>query len=174
MEILDEISDKTFGIKTGKDVKYRIRRTARGLIFNGKGEIAMMYSKRFSYHKLPGGGMEGDENFETALKREAMEEAGARIKLVKPVGMIIESRAKLKTLQISYCFICKLSTEKLGERKLTASEKYEGFRLKWVKLNEAIRLVNSDSTNFYEGKFISKREITFLLRARELMRQNKG
>ncbi|MDE1828541.1 MAG: NUDIX domain-containing protein [Candidatus Micrarchaeota archaeon] len=162
MELLAEISEETFGKKAPKNVRYKVRRAARAVIFNKENKIALMYASKYGYYKLPGGGIEERESIEHALKREAMEEVGARIKIGRPVGIINEYRGKFKTFQISYCFVCKLVSKKLSKPKPTLEEIGEGFEVKWVTPKQAIRLVKDSETEYLDSQFITFRDQRFI------------
>ena len=69
--------------------------------------------------------------------------------------------------QKSYCFSAKLIGEK-GEPDFTDSEKDEGFILKWVSVEEAIKLIHEDKPSDYQGRFIQVRDLTLL---KEFQRQ---
>ena len=68
------------------NVEFKKRNCVRGVIFNEKDEIALLYingtdmfGKR-DHFELPGGGIEENESYEEALKREIEEELGYTIK----------------------------------------------------------------------------------------------
>jgi 8-oxo-dGTP pyrophosphatase MutT (NUDIX family) len=56
------------------------RRTARAILVNQKGEIALLYSKEYNIYSLPGGGIEEGESYEDTLVREVKEESGLVVK----------------------------------------------------------------------------------------------
>lgn len=171
MELIKEIYQQDIGEENKLDVSYRVRKAARALLFNDSNEIAVLYVSKNNYHKLPGGGIEQGENIESALEREVMEEVGASINVTKEVGTIIEYRDEFNQLQISYCFIGKVKGDIL-EPSFTESELSNGFQLKWINFDEAINMLKNDKPNNYVGRFISKRDLTFLLKAKEVLSKN--
>ena len=52
------------------------RPSARGIIFDVCGRIALVYSQKEKYYKFPGGGIHKDEDKKEALIREVSEETG--------------------------------------------------------------------------------------------------
>jgi len=93
MELLAELNDKTLGIENPEIDKYKIKKSARAVLFNKENQIAIMYVSKDNYHKLPGGSFEGNEDLNTALRREILEETGYAIKSIEnEVGMILEFR----------------------------------------------------------------------------------
>ena len=52
------------------------RPSARGIIFDDSGRIALVYSQKEKYYKFPGGGILADEDKKEALIREVREETG--------------------------------------------------------------------------------------------------
>jgi len=93
MEFLGEINDKSLGIQSPEIYEYKVIKSARVILFNDENKIALMYVAKDKYHKLPGGSFERNEDLETALKREVLEETGFGVQKVgKEVGLILEFR----------------------------------------------------------------------------------
>lgn len=152
------------------DTLYKIRKAARAVVLNKDNKIAILYVSKDNYHKLPGGGVEENENIIEALNREILEEVGANIKVLKEVGVIIEYRKLRKPyqLQISYCYIAKVDGD-IVRPSFTDNEIKDGFKLKWVDLEQAIELLKQDKPSSHLGKYIKQRDIAFLLKAREML-----
>lgn len=170
MKLLKEFSDKDV---IGKDLEFdgewRNRRAARALVFNEDGEIAIMYSRNFTFHKLPGGGIEEGEDILLALGREIDEEVGVDITVGKGVGRIIEHRGEYGLNQESYCYFAKVKGD-LRVQKLTEYEsEHHDYELKWIKLDDAIGLLGSDKPGDYSCKFMVKRDLIFLKEAKKLI-----
>lgn len=163
MKLIREISDKD--IKNEKiyeeDISYKLRKASRAVVLNESNKIALLNVSKDNYHKLPGGGIEKDEDIITALRRELMEEVGVEIDVLNELGMIIEYRNEFKQLQISYCYLCKVIGE-YQETSFTEEEKNNGFLLEWVDINEAISILERDNPEKYMGKFIKERDLEFL------------
>ena len=97
-----------------------------------------------------------------------MEEVGCSIEIGDEVGEIVEHRSQLEIVQTSHCFLAKAIEE--GEPHFTEEEKADGFELLWVPIDEAIAIIQKDMPNNYQGKFIIKRDLIFLQKAKDLMK----
>jgi len=169
MELLNEIYNKDIiGEDTVTSISYNLRKAARAIVTSKNNQIALLYVSKHKYHKLPGGGLENSENIKEALKREVMEEVGVNVLIGDEIGAIIEYRDEFKQLQISYCFFSEVIGE-INTPSFTESELENGFQLKWVTLDEAITLLSSDEPDDYMGKFIKKRDLTFLNKAKRII-----
>ena len=169
MELLTEIYNKDItGEENTISTAYSVRKASRSIVFNKNKEIALLYVSKHKYHKLPGGGAENSEDIKETLKREVLEEVGVNILIGDDIGAIIEYRDEFKQLQISYCFFSKVVGE-VAAPSFTESELANGFQLKWVTLENALTLLSIDEPDDYVGKFIKKRDLTFLYKAKELI-----
>lgn len=169
MELLTEISESDIGIESSlSDIKYNVRRASRAIVVNQNNQIALLYVSKKNYHKLPGGGIEKDENISEALMREVIEEVGVEINLISEVGAVIEYRDRFELMQLSYCFLASVK-KNLEAPSFTEEEQSNGFILKWVTFEEAINLLRNDNPTDYSGCFIKKRDYTFLIKAKELV-----
>ena len=84
--------------------KFQIRKSARVILRNEAGNIALQHIKRDGFHKLPGGGVDPGESLAEALVREVREEVGCACEVDELIGMVIEYRNKYNLIQISYTF----------------------------------------------------------------------
>lgn len=112
----------------------------RAIVFDKeRDKIATQYSTNHHYHKLPGGGLEGQEDLLTALKRECREELGYDIEIENELGDIIEYRkdAEQKLLRVSHCYVAHITGEQ-HQLNLDAGELRAGFVVEWLTLDEAI------------------------------------
>lgn len=168
MELLREMYDSDIGEENPKQKNsYFVRKAARIVLVNDSGQVALLNVTKDGYHKLPGGGVEEGEDIQEALCREAMEEVGAKISVVGEVGVIIEYRAQHELLQISYCYYGKVIGD-IDKPQFTSIELQDGFQLVWMKLEDAIETIRNDQPTKYIGRFIQKRDLCFLLKAKEL------
>ncbi len=154
---------KTIDLKNLPDSEraaYRFRQAARAIIFNPENKLALIHNAKFEYHKLPGGGVEEREDVIAALKRECAEEAGCQIEITGEVGRIIEFRDEYQLHHESFCYTAKASV--IGKPDFTAEEMAAGFSMSWVKLAEAIKILENDRPQDYTGKFIVERDLAFL------------
>lgn len=147
---------------------FEIRKAARAVVFDSSNNIGVLYVSNEKYHKLPGGGLEGEEEIEEALRRECLEEIGCDIEIEEEIGEIIEYRDKWSLKQHSYCYIAKVKGEK-GNPSFTEKEVNSGFQIKWLKLEEAIEILKNDSPEDYQGVFIQKRDSLFLEEVKKLV-----
>ena len=149
-------------IKSGKKVKIKLaRRAARAVIFDNKNQVAMLHVSKDDYYKLPGGGVDKGETIIQALRRECLEETGCKIKNIKELGRIDEFRYFYAFKQISYCFSAQVSGVK-GKLFFTDDEIAAGFKLKWMSLLKAIKLMEKAKISSPTGRVINKRDLTFL------------
>lgn len=163
MKQLLEIKESDVGLQ--EEVfsgSYRLRKAGRAIVFNKKDEVALLFVSKYNYYKLPGGGIKHGESLNGGLQREVLEETGAEIRVGDGIGEIVEYRDQLELRQTSYCFTAKVVGD-LVESRFTDKEKSEGFQLKWVSIDQAIELVKNSKPTNYEGKFIQKRDLKFLL-----------
>lgn len=143
------------------------QKTARAVLLDGSGNIALMHISKFGYHKLPGGGVEEGESIEGALRRECLEETGCEISIKEPLGRIVEYRKRYNLKQESFAYIAHV-VEKKSSPQFEAGEIEEGSELVWIPLSQALELIKSENPGQYEGTFIVKREIAFLTEAMNL------
>ena len=174
MKFLKTIRDIDLGFETPAPDLYREREAARAVVFDENNSIALLYSAKNNYHKLPGGGIEKGEDIKKALNREVMEEIGCQIVDIKELGIIEEYRNEDSLHQISYCFVAKLNGKK-GEPEFTQSEIEEGFKPVWLSLNDAIKTLDNDEIKeFRRGKFMVTRDLSFLNEAKEREWNSRG
>lgn len=144
------------------------RKAARAIVTNALGQVALLKVGNHNYHKLPGGGIEGQEDTEQALRREVREEIGCEITITNEVGEIIEYKSEQKKKQISYCYRAQQAGE-LDPPEFTEEEIADGFEIIWLKnIDAAIDTIEQDRPNNYTGRFIQARDLAFLKAAKQL------
>ncbi|HRY63645.1 MAG TPA: NUDIX domain-containing protein [Patescibacteria group bacterium] len=171
MELLKQTTEKDLGLSEGTisaTIKYQIRRAARAVVIDNDNKVALLWNDHTNHHKIPGGKVEEGENILEGLKREIKEEAGCEVGVTGEVGCIVEFKNQFEELHFSYCYLGRVIGEK-GEPEFTEQEKEHGFKLKWVSLEEAIKLFEVDKPNDYWGQFMWRRDFDFLLKAREIL-----
>lgn len=141
------------------------RPSVRGIIRNN-GRLAMVYSEKYHYYKLPGGGIEDKETHEEALLREVKEETGLTVirKSIKEYGSVLrlqKSEHFENTIfeQESLYYFCDVK-DNIGKQQLEASEAEAGFVLKYVTLEEAIS--TNRNCHLTKGDKMLSREIKVL------------
>ena len=143
------------------------RLSTRSITLKGD-SILLLYTERYEDYSLPGGGLDlGEEKIE-GMKRELIEETGAKdISNVTPFGIYEEYRPWHKPSHdiqhmISYCYKCDIHKE-LGESKMESHEIKNGMKAKWVNIYEAIKHnENTMATSEKKGMYIERE--TFLLK----------
>lgn len=166
------ITDKDFD-KNAPDfdeAKSWNREAARAVLENSNGKIALMYSEKWDYYKLPGGGIDDGETREKALKREILEEVGVQAEVLKEIGTLEELRSLDNMHQISYAYHAKTVGE-IGQNALEEGELEERFVVVWTDLDKAIELMkigDRDSGRGLNMRFIARRDELIL---REYKRQ---
>ncbi len=170
MEWIREIDSTDFGEerKTDPDKKYSLRKASRAIVIDNENKMALLFVSKHNYHKLPGGGIEHGEDQETALHREILEETGCRIKILRDVGMIIEYRDDKDMRQESYCYLAEVEGE-IKAPSFTEKEKADGFKLIWITIDDAISLLKKDRPKTESGRFINKRDLAFIEKARTVL-----
>jgi 8-oxo-dGTP diphosphatase len=149
---------------------FREREAARAVLLDKDGQVYLLNVSKHGYHKLPGGGIDEGEEIKQALERELLEEVGCKAEIVAELGTIVEYRnyddGGLK--QTSYCYLAKQVGDQI-DSALEEGELEEGmFEIKAQDIDEAIALLTNDKPDNLEGKFIQRRDITFLKAAKEV------
>lgn len=155
--------------KTG--IAFEDRYAARAVLVNESGKIALLHMQNNGYYKLPGGGLENDEDAVTALYRELLEEVGATADIIAEIGSVEEWRVSDDEAlhQIGYAYLARVSGD-IAEPQFTEKEIANGAAVYWAaNINDAIQLVSQ--TKHHENnnvKFMSIRETTILEAARAM------
>ncbi len=169
MKLLLTISDYDVvsGVTKIDEVSFKERRAVRAVTFGEGGKIYLLRVSKHEYHKLPGGGVKKDEEDLDALSRELMEEIGCKAKVVSELGQIVEYRNRWKLKQTSMGYITAQHGKQTSQ-SLEQSEIDEGHEIVMANdVEDAITILESDAPKNYEGKFIVKRDIAFLVAARD-------
>lgn len=152
-------------------VQYRDRYAARAVLRDDLGKIALLFAGTRGYYKLPGGGVEQDEDMSLALARELLEEVGARAEVDGEIGRVEEWRvlADKALHQISDAFSARVVGE-VGEPSFTEEELADGFEVFWAKdIDEAIERVSQTLNHEdMEVRFMSLRDKTILEAVRDM------
>lgn len=167
MKLLKIIDEKNVGLKEWSTSRGNLyRKAARAILFDKNKNIAIIFVTKKYCHKLPGGGIDEGENFEIALRRELMEEVGAKIEITGELGLITEVGGKPEYKQDSYCYFAKV-VGKLEKQSFTEEEKSSGTKLVWMKLDEAIKILENDKPTEDIWKYIRNRDLIFLKEAKK-------
>ena len=148
-----------------------IKNAARTVIVDENNLVALIDVRGGEYYKIPGGGIEVGESEEQAAKREAREEAGCKIEIIKKIGeqQFVDNNSKFGEMtHHSVCYLAK----KIGDKKETSFDDWEKsnqMKLIWVTFSKAIELFSGVTTTDFFGSEINKRDFGFVLQAQELL-----
>ena len=137
------------------------RITARAVVVNPAGQLAVMYAAKFHIHTLPGGGVKAGESIESALRREIAEETGCTIAAIEPLGVVTENRAHADYTQVNHYFIVRTADDALHPH-LTALEAENGTRAMWCTFDEAWERIATPVFDRPQGKFLQARDMKAL------------
>lgn len=127
-----------------KELKINRRKAVRGIIYRD-GKILMVKTNKGDY-KLPGGGVESDEDEERGLLRELAEETGYANILVGPcIGTCFEQNIDNYDVDAlfqmeSVYYLCELKGEEKVPTNLEEYEKELEFTPVWIEMDEALRV----------------------------------
>lgn len=175
------IKDTDVGFENLEYKTQKSRTASRGIVVNGD-KIALLYKSNKNEYKLPGGGIENDEEPTEAFKREILEETGCEVEIIEKLGTSEEFKSHTNFYQLSHIFLAKLIKD-TNQLNLTEKEINEGSKPIWVTLDEAITLVNSsfdklkESTydkcdNVYSTRFVIKRDLKILTEYKKILNKN--
>lgn len=166
MELITTITEKkVLGREFPVPKKYSFRKAGRAVVFNSENKIAILHATKSHFHKLPGGGVEKTESIEKTLERELVEEIGCKVDILREIGKIVEIKNKHGKKQTSYCFMAEVLD--IVDNNLTEKEsKILGLKVKWVSLEEAIKIFEKDKPEDYTANFIRYRDLEFLKKVR--------
>ncbi len=169
MKLLKTIYETDIGLKDKKlDIDYKSRKATRVVVFNEKNEIALIYLAKEDFYKLPGGGIDDEEDAIDALKREVLEELGITVANIKKIGQILSYRNEIQTIQTDFCFTARFSKQ-VQDPEYTDFEKQFDFQTKWVKIDEAFKLFQTHKAKDYFGKFFNVRDRTLIEKVKDII-----
>lgn len=164
-ELICKIIDKDIGEMPIEMNNPRLRLGARGIVIREDGKIAIFNKSNKNEYKLPGGGLEGEEEPEEAFKREVLEETGCEVEIIDTLGTTEEYKSLNNFKQISYVYIGKVLKD-TKQLNVTEKEKNEGAKLLWETPKKALelitecfdKLVASKYASIYSTKFVVLRD----------------
>jgi 8-oxo-dGTP diphosphatase len=158
---------------TEKEVAaYPVREAVQAVVFDTNNNIALLHVTKKKNYKLPGGGIEDNEDRTDALRRECLEEIGANVEIINELGSIDEYRKTFHLKQISYCYVAKLKGEK-GTPNFTEEEVADGFEQVWLPYEAAMAALSTNIATDLESKaYIVPRDTLFLKEAARFFRSD--
>lgn len=129
----------TINENTSEPQDYLIRKVVRAVIPDESGTKVLLFGSN-----LPGGGVEENETDEEALVRECMEEVGARIEIVRPIGEAVAYRDFLKKKYVVRGYLCRQIGELVPPTSADAKER--SVKIQWLGVSEAMRKLEDEIT----------------------------
>lgn len=161
-KLITELTDKNvLGTEGIAVTPSNTRKTSRAIVINKDGLYAVMYAEKFGLHSLPGGGIDGDETPEEALRREVLEETGCSCDEILPLGIVKENRFHADYSAVSYYFVVHCHSESAAPQ-LTDAELTNGTMLKWCTLEESVHLIKDCTHTTNQRKFLQARDVAAL------------
>lgn len=122
---------------------YMERPTVRCVIFDEDKKNVLLFGSL-----LVGGGIEEGESDEEAIIREALEEAGAELEILKSLGEIVSYRDETKKKYVSRGYLCKY-VRKVSEPTTTAEDEIN-VKADWYGVDETINRIQSEIDEILE------------------------
>lgn len=151
--------------------KLRVRRAVRGVVMDRENNVAVIFAKNNNYYELPGGGVDIEETFEEGVTRECKEETGCDTEILYTIGKVFEVRKTLEMINESVGFVLAVAGDK-GAPSLEPDEVEEGMEVRWMPIEDAIKVVqSSDIANkgLYD-KYVMERDVIFLREAVKILK----
>lgn len=112
----------------------KLRHACRGILVKDD-KVLLCHEPGSGLYIIPGGGVEGYENYADCCEREMLEETGYKTKAVKEYLDIEELFDVWR--HINHYYICEL-VEDTGVQHLTEAEKQAGYTNAWAPVQEAL------------------------------------
>lgn len=174
MKILFRLEDDQFP----KTEINHIRKIARAIVYNDSFKIALIklsgddiFGHR-DYYETPGGGVEDNEDIIHALKREMIEEIGAEIDRIEPIGIVNDFYNLINRENMNYYFLARAINidDKLIKRSEFEKSMIEGIC--WVDIDNAIKLMEEEIDTPI-SILCKRRELPILKIAKEMIKTIK-
>lgn len=143
----------------------------RTVLLDSNGKVAIINVKNHGYYKIPGGGVEANEEVHAAAKREVAEEAGCNCEIIASLGRLPTKIPVWGMLDISDGFIAKV----IGKKSKPTYEAWEaerGFTLEWFdNLDSAIKTIEQHKAREPGMDSLQQRDLSFLRIAKNTLSQ---
>ena len=164
MEYFSIIKDSDiFEDPTAEPKEYITRLTVKGLVFDSDNKIALLCNP-IGYGLLPGGGVEKEENLESAFMRECREELGCQIEITSKIGVAIQLRDRQGQKYEIHFYVSKI----LGEKGTPTTQQEDELQatIKWLTLEELHQQleyqVSTIKKDYYQTQFNSRTHLAAL------------
>lgn len=134
------------------------RQATRVVIFDDEGRVALNTidtAEGRVHYSMIGGGIDEGEAITDGLTREALEEAGCKIKNIKEIGIIheygVNAKQGKKSFQENFCYTAEVDGEK-GESEYTEEDIFDGLKLVWLPVEVAIFNLKNQEDGFVTRK----------------------
>lgn len=144
----------------------RVKSSARMVLFDRAGKVAIINVGESEYYKIPGGSVEEGESLTEAVLREVREESGCEAEVTGELGRVETDIFGWGFHDVSEGFMGKV----VGEKGMPDYDDYErerGFSVEWHDLDEAIGMIEKNIVEDRDKKSLQSRDLEFLKRARE-------
>ena len=162
MKLICKITDEDIDEKSINMENPQLRLGARGIVIREDGKIAIFNKTNKNEYKLPGGGLEGEEKPDEALKREVLEETGCEVEIIETLGITEEYKSLNNFKQISYVFVGKVLKD-TKQLNVTKKEKDEGAKLLWETPEKALELITECFNKLVASKYESIYSTKFMV-----------
>ena len=116
-----------------------------------------------------GGGVEAEEDLDTAIKRELSEELGADVAILCKLGVVSDYYNLIHRHNINHYYLCRVTS--FGEKHLMPDE-IEQFHLSTLKLSYDEAVAEYElRTETPLGRLLAQRELPILRHAKQILDQ---
>ncbi|TYP74480.1 NUDIX hydrolase [Paenibacillus methanolicus] len=170
MQLLAKITDLEAVGEASGELTHVSRHASRGVLLDDGMQVALMYMSTVEIYKLPGGGVDEDEDIEAAFIREIREETGYEAEITHVLGIVDEHKQRTGFLQRSYCYMAHAVGE-LGFAALTESEAKLGMRAVWMPIEQALECLEASlrQCDDYSARFMVMRDKRILEEAKRVL-----
>ncbi len=151
-----------------------IRKIARGIIVDENNNFYFVRAFRndefgkLNFIETSGGGVEKNESYRAALKREIKEELGIDIEIICYLGEVVDYYNLINRKNLNHYFLAKVKS--FGKNRLMKDER-EKFHLKMIKLTYEEVIKEYEKIKGYKlGKLIYQREMPILEHAIKILK----